>query len=113
MSLDDEHLLEVCGVGLTNLPALVWRAIFMGTGEAPIFRLGEHLVSAVLARMPPKAAEVLLTAPWSALESEDRERSEDDIALLRAQIYDPSRGRRGVRSAVPAPMIAPECCPGG
>ena len=111
MSLDDEHLLEVCGVGLTNLPALVWRAIRMGTGEAPIFRLGEHLVSAVLARMPPKAAEVLLTAPWSALESEDRERSEDDIALLRAQIYDPiawaARRALGCACANDCPRMVP------
>jgi hypothetical protein len=85
---DDVQVLGLCAFGLANLPPLIIRAVQIGTGEGPVFRLGEHLLSVALARLPARAVAMLATDPRSVLE-EPAAPTEEGARTIRTQIYEP------------------------
>jgi hypothetical protein len=112
MRLEDEDVLTICSVGLANLPALIYRAVVLGVGERPLYRLGEHLVSVALARLGQQAVGALLSAPW-ALVDQGHEIDDETVAMLREQIYEPvysgARRHLGCACAEDCRRMLPSC----
>jgi hypothetical protein len=104
---DDQGVLTTCAIGMANLPPLVHRCLKLGVDERPVFRLGESLVEAALARLSANMVRGLLNDPWALL---DEERSEDARQIVHEHIFDPviSHARRllGTACAADCPRMS-------